>query len=260
MIGTNGRFRSDVNRLDRPSRPSTYRHISTDIRRNPKLRWPNRPIPDNMEIAMDYHHIIPWNYLAQAWDALVYFECWDSLSLLLQISGIDKGEGDDILDQIKEDRFSGDLDRLFSAIAWPTWCLVEGPRNRSDAVANRPDKFVGRICPSKVRSRSYLALEYLSNARLLADLKEYGGGAGAGLTQRITLDPSETRIPDSRPRKISIQLTKLDKSYRDIAKRIHALRPIPLHQFDPLMWTLVKDGKMDKFDNTLVQPLWKKSF
>lgn len=76
------------------------------------------------QIAMTWHHTIPWNRLRDTWNGLVRNKCWDGVDQFLQL--ISAPNVATIISQIKSGTLQ-DRDALFTLLTWQGWNIVEGP-------------------------------------------------------------------------------------------------------------------------------------
>lgn len=208
------------------------RHSST---KNNRRVWPlDRPVPLNYEVPMDWHHMIPWNTLRDAWSALAASQRWEVIEAWLNLLSVE--DADQRLAEMKAGTLNTvDAEDLTEKLCWAKWNLVEGPTNgnRTDDPGGEGfDNFSGLKFSNNVRDRSQTLNMIYSTARNWR-------------ADDTTLSPAATKG-------VLADLQKL-KSYKN--------SPIPA--FEGPAWAVVDAGRIDNFGLANPpagrHPKWKKA-
>jgi hypothetical protein len=143
--------------------PHWHRWTPTDTS-SPRWVWKADPppVPGNHRVALDLHHILPWETIRNAWNVLVDNRAWNALGAwggLVHLEGAIDGLRREMIDhgrvrlesnwassargQLPE---AGDdpimtKDDFQRRLCWSPWNLVEGPRFRVDDPGNQLDNF-----------------------------------------------------------------------------------------------------------------------
>ncbi len=225
MILANGR----ITATQRPDFPWGTTH--TNSRDNSKIWKVDRPVTMNYEIPMDWHHIIPWKVLRNGWSALATSGQWDVLSEWADLWGL--GNVPAVVTGMKNGALGApDNDNMWNKLAWAEWNLVEGPRNANRAPGDDPgsdglDAFEGIGIPNKVRSRS------------------------------LILKSIYTKMRNWEMTTATIQATEVKPLLQDFQK-LRPYKKSPISMFDPEVWVLVTEGRINKFGVADKHPTWKK--
>lgn len=225
MILPNGRITATA----RPDFPWGTQHTNT--RNNRRIWKADRPVPMNYQIPMDWHHIIPWKVLRNGWSALATSGRWEVLTAWAELWGLDD------VPAIVNSMQNGTLGlpnnaRMWNKLCWAEWNLVEGPTNGNRAAGDDPgsnglDAFEGIGMPNNVRKRSLVLKSIYTQMR-----------NWTMLTANITATQTKTLVQDF--------------------KRPRPYKKSPISMFDPKVWELVTQGRINRFGIADKHPTWKK--
>jgi hypothetical protein len=225
MILSSGQITATV----RPNFPWRIQHTNT--RDNRQIWKVDRPVPMSYEIPMDWHHIIPWRVLRNGWSALATSGRWEVLTAWAELWNLSNVPG------IVNSMQNGNLghpnnENMFNKLCWAEWNLVEGPTNGNRAPGDDPgsdglDSFEGIGMPNNVRNRSLI-------------LKSI-------YTQMRNWEMNTANITASQAKLLLQDFKKLSPYKRS-----------PISMFDPKVWVLVEQGRINKFGLADKHPTWKK--
>jgi len=222
MILNNG----TITATQRPDFPWNIKHTNT--RDNSKIWKLDRPIPINYEIPMDWHHIIPWKVLRDGWSALATSGRWDVLKEWVNLWGFDEVT---IINNMRNGVLgSPDNANMWDKLCWAEWNIVEGPNNDlriDDPGSDDVDTFNGFRMPSNLRDRSnILQLIY---------------------TQMKGWDKTKGNISE-----------KEAKPLLQSFKKLNSYKKSPISMFNPEIWELVAEGRINRFGLADKHPTWRK--
>jgi len=87
---------------------------------------------------MTWHHVIPYSVLRDCWNALAHHQRKNSkakvsLQIYMRLLGFENAPAKALTKAMAEGALdSGAQERIETAVAYPPWDIVEGPRNRTD--------------------------------------------------------------------------------------------------------------------------------
>ena len=180
---------------------------------------------------MDWHHMIPWNTLRDGWSALATSGRWEVLTEWVELWQLPN------VPQIIRDMQQGNLGaprngQMWDKLCWSEWNLVEGPTNGNRASGDDPggtgfDAFESARMPNNIRGRSQILKSIYTQMR-----------NWQRTTATITAQQGRTLMKDFK------------------ALRRYKSSPIP--RFDPSVWQLVTEGRINRYGVADKHPTWRK--
>jgi hypothetical protein len=225
-MNTNGSFVFQENRPGFPWQQLAH----TESRNNSKLWKVDRPVPLNYSIPMDWHHMMPWNAIRDAWSAVITSARWDIVENWLGLLSVD--DSGTRLQEMQAGNLGGnERDELSEKLCWAKWNLVEGPNNTNrvdDPGGEGFDKFTTLKFSNSVRDRCQIVNSIYQTVR------------------NWTVNKNDVSDSDA-------------KALNGLFTSLRAYKGSPIAMFEPAAWVVEKDGKYDGFGNPSRHPTWKKA-
>jgi hypothetical protein len=98
-------------------------------------------------VQMTWHHVIPYSVLRDCWNALANHQRTNSkarvsLQIYMRLLGFEHASAKALIKAMADGALgSGAQERIETAVAYPPWDIVEGPRNRVDDPGDDFDEY-----------------------------------------------------------------------------------------------------------------------
>jgi hypothetical protein len=193
-------------------------------------------------IGFKFHHVISWDSLRDAWQALVECGQWDALESYITAVGVTGGGA--IRGKLRRNESLDEATKatLYEKVSWPGWNIVQGPGNRTDEGGKEIDLFTeGMTAPDKDRHVT-LGLLWLEMRNFLARVKHLdpGGLKRRRDAARDVLLPNPVAVRFDRD--TSDAASRLSRAFNKMAK----FKSASFIPYTHSMWDTVLEGHVNK--------------